>query len=125
MLLSNAVQNNQELIKSLQDKVDKSGTLVKGMEQKVISIQKDQIDFLHDVITSLSWALGTVLTIIAIVAGVIAYTNQQAKKKMEDAERVIREAKEYIIKFSEEKIEIENSRKELEDYRKETQRFRE
>ncbi|QDZ88691.1 hypothetical protein [Priestia megaterium] len=128
MLILNAVQNNQELIKSLQDKVDKSESVVNSMKEEVNTIQGDQLDFLNNAITHMEWAVGIGVTLIIAIAGVIGWiinrSNANAEKKMENAERVIGEAKTYIKEFSKEKAELEKSRKELVDYRKETQDFR-
>ncbi|QTL49973.1 hypothetical protein [Priestia aryabhattai] len=118
MLLLNAVQNNEELIKELQKQVEKSNELVKDMEQKVISLQDHQISFLNDSISNFwtvtSVAIAVVAIIITGVSLFIGYLNRKAQKKMEDAEKVIGEAKFYIAEFSKEKAELENSRKETE-----------
>jgi hypothetical protein len=118
MLLLNVVQNNQELIKSLQDKVDKSTELVNSMKEEVISMQGDQLDFLNNAITHMEWAVGIGVTVIIAFAGIVGWiinrSNANAEKKMENAERVIGEAKTYIEKFAREKAELEKSRQETE-----------
>ncbi|GMG76957.1 hypothetical protein ShirakiTB12_54260 [Priestia megaterium] len=105
MLLLNAVQSNDVLIKDMQD--------------KVISMQDSQISFLNNILSNIGWQLGIVLTLFTLIfAGVgwmINRSNQNAQKKMENAERIINEAKNAMTDFAKYK-------EELEEYRRETKK---
>lgn len=114
MLLLNAVQDNEALIK--------------GMQEKVISMQDSQISFLNNVLSNIGWQLGIVLTLFTLIfAGVgwmINRSNENAQRKMENAEIIINQAEIAMNKFSKEKAELEESRQQLENYRKETEEYR-
>ncbi|PGK21413.1 hypothetical protein CN902_27435 [Priestia megaterium] len=103
-LAINQIQNNDELIKEMQD--------------KIISLQDHEVAFLNDTIANIWAAIGIGVGIIVGIAGLVGWiitrSNQNARRKMEDAERVINEAKTYISQFSEEKLELEKSRQKTE-----------
>lgn len=105
MLLLNIVENNEALIKE--------------MQEKVISMQDSQISFLNNVLSNIGWQLGIVLTLFTLIFAAVGWminrSNHNAQKKMENAERIINEAKNTMNDFAKYK-------EELEEYRKETKK---
>ncbi|MED3871981.1 hypothetical protein P4574_23655 [Priestia megaterium] len=103
MLLLTAIEEKQKLL------------------EQVNNIQKDQLSFLNDTLSNTLSIVGIGVSIITLVftgVGVfIGYSNQKAKKRMEEAERAINQAKIALDEFSEQKAELEDYRAELEEYR--------
>ncbi|MFF2290484.1 hypothetical protein [Peribacillus butanolivorans] len=104
MILLNAVKINDALIKELQD--------------KVISIQDHEISFLNDTIANTYAVVGIVVGLIGIGAvylgTMIKRSNDNARRKMEEAERIIKEAKDTIDDFTTAKTELEVYRQDTE-----------